>query len=64
MKHLINHKEVEIDWDKQFIIDNHDSGCQDWAIKGEGDDGKTYVAQGFYLSGELEEVTEIEEYDN
>lgn len=61
MKHIIENKEVNIDWDQKEILDNHGSGCQDWMIEGEDEDGVKYFAQGNYQSGELMEVTDIEE---
>lgn len=60
MRHLINEEEVEVQWDKVFLIDKHDSGCSDWAIEGEGSDGYFYEAQGSYQDDELMDVTEIE----
>lgn len=63
MKHLINGKEVNIDWEQMFVIDNHGSGCVDRAIKGIDEDENEYQAQGNYQGDELMEVTEIEEYN-
>lgn len=63
MKHIIEGQEVDIDWEQVEIIDNHGSGCIDWMVKGTGDDGKEYYGDGNYQSGELIEVTEIEELE-
>ena len=40
----INGIEVEIEWDFQEIMERHDSNWCDWAIIGEGSDGKSYQA--------------------
>lgn len=58
MKHLIDGKEVQIDWEIGETIDNHGSGCRDVQLSGEGDDGKTYLASGNSQDGELVEVYE------
>ena len=60
MKHIIDGKEVNIDWQKVEIIDNQGSGCVDWMVKGEGDDGKEYWGDGNYQHDELVDVIEIE----
>jgi len=60
MKHIIDNKEVNIDWEQVEIIDNHGSGCVDWMIKGEDEDGIEYWADGNYQDGELMEVSDIE----
>ena len=61
MKHIINNREVNIDWEKDEIIDKHDSGCEDWAVRGESDNGSLYYGQGNYQDDELIDVFEIEE---
>lgn len=61
MKHIIDEIEINIDWDRKQLIDNHGSGCSDWIIEGEGSDGNKYSGCGNYQDGELIEVTEIEE---
>ena len=60
MKHIIDGREVNIDWQKVEIIDNHGSGCVDWVVKGDGDDGKEYWGDGNYQHDELTDVIEIE----
>lgn len=63
MKHEIDGKIIDIDWEQVEIIDRHDSGCVNWMVKGFGDDGKEYYGDGSYQSDELFEVTEIEELE-
>lgn len=60
MKHEIEGVIVDIDWDQKFIIDNHGSGCQEWMVEGEDENGVKYYGNGNYQHGELIEVTEIE----
>ena len=60
MKHEINGVIVSIDWEQVGVIDNHGSGCVDWMVKGDSDDGKEYYADGNYQDGELVEVSDIE----
>ena len=60
MKHIIDGREVNIDWQQVEIIDNHGSGCVDLMVKGDGDDGKVYWGNGNYQDGELTDVIEIE----
>jgi hypothetical protein len=58
MKHIIDGKEVEIDWEIGETIDNHGSGCRDVQLSGEDKDGNLYLASGNSQDGELVEVYE------
>jgi len=60
MKHTIEGIEVEIEWEQEFMIENHGSGDEEWAVIGEGDDGRMYYGDGNYQHGELIDVIEIE----
>jgi hypothetical protein len=60
MKHTINDTEVDIDWSQYFLEENHGSGCTEWAINGEDENGNKYTAIGSYQDDELIEVTDIE----
>lgn len=64
MKHEINGKEVNIEWEQDELIDRHDSGFANYSVNGIDDDGNEYEAIGDYLSGELEDVNEIELIQN
>lgn len=62
MKHIIEGKEVNIDWEVGDTIDNHGSGCRDVQLSGYGDGGKEYGASGNTQGDELVEVyDDIEE---
>jgi hypothetical protein len=56
MKHIIDGKEVDIDWEVGETYDNHGSGCKDVQLEGIGDDGNKYWASGNTQDGELVEV--------
>ncbi|MEB0262905.1 hypothetical protein [Mucilaginibacter sp. 10I4] len=58
MKHIIEGKEVNIDWEIGETIDNHGSGCKDVQLSGEGDDRNMYFASGNSQDDELVEVYE------
>ena len=58
MKHIIDGKEVIIDWEIGETIDNHGSGCKDVQLSGEDADGNRYMASGNSQDGELVEVYE------
>ena len=60
MEHLIDGKKVNINWEQVEVIDNHGSGCTDWIIYGEDENGVEYYADGNYQDDELIEVSEIE----
>lgn len=60
MKHTINNTEVEIDWDKIVLVDNHGSGCTQWVVQGVDKEGNEYVGDATYQDNELIEVEEIE----
>lgn len=64
MKHIIDGKEVNIEWEQLEIIERHDSGCVDWLVKGYGDDGIEYFGEGNYQDDELIDVIEIETADH
>jgi len=60
MKHTINNIEVDIDWEQMELIENHGSGCKEWAINGEDAEGNKYSAMGTYQDDELEEITDVQ----
>lgn len=64
MKHTINNTEVEIDWDKVFLIEQHDSGCSQWSVQGIDKDWNEYTGDATYQDGELIEVEEIYKHEN
>ena len=61
MKHTINNTEVEIDWDKVFLVENHESGCKEYAVMGIGDNKVAYSGNATFQDEELIEVINIEE---
>jgi len=58
--HIIDGKEITIDWERDCEIENHGSGCVYWGLSGLGSDGNEYIATGVYQYGELEEIQDIE----
>jgi len=60
MKHVINNKETNIDWQQGELIERHDSGCSVYHVTGIDDELAEYTCVGDYQSGELFDVTEIE----
>ena len=60
MKHIIENREVHIDWEVGETIDNHGSGCKDVQLTGVDVLGNCYYADGNTQDGELVEVYEIE----
>jgi len=60
MKHTINDIVVDIDWQKHDFIDNHGSGCREYLVIGEDDEGNEYIGTANYQDDELIEVTDIE----
>ena len=60
MKHTINDKQVEIDWEQSDLIDNHGSGCKEYMVIGSDGQGIEYIGSGTYQDDELIEVTDIE----
>lgn len=58
MKHIIEGKEITIDWEIGETIDYYGSGCRDVQLTGTGSDGKEYGASGNTQDGELVEVYE------
>lgn len=63
MNHLISNEEVNIEWERIALEENHGSGCTFYHLHGEGDNGKTYVATGIYQNDDLIEIEEIEEIE-
>ena len=60
MNHFISEEEINIEWDRTQLIDNHGSGCSEWIVEGEGSDGKKYTGTCQYQSDQLISVDEIE----
>lgn len=60
MKHTIEGKEVNIDWEQVDLVDNHGSGCKEWSVSGEDENGITYFGSATYQDDELIEVNDIE----
>lgn len=60
MKHIIDGKEVEIDWEIGETIDNHGSGCKDVQLTGYDLEDNKYYASGNTQDGELISVYEDE----
>lgn len=58
MKHIIDGKEINIDWEVVETVDNLGNGCREVSLKGEGDDGNTYSGCGSTFYGEIDEVDE------
>lgn len=52
---------MEIDWQQDYLEENHGSGCTYWIVRGEDENGVKYTGLGNYQGDELIEVTEIEE---
>ena len=61
MKHIIEELEISINWEQVELTEVHDSGCKEWAVEGEGSNGKTYQGNATYQDDELIEVIHIEE---
>lgn len=60
MKHIIDNKEVNIEWEQLELSENHGSGCTNWIVQGEDEEGTMYFGDGSYQGDELMDVTEIE----
>lgn len=60
MKHIIDGIEVDIEWEAIERSEKHDSGCENWIMTGEDENGVKYFGDGNYQHDELIEVTDIE----
>jgi hypothetical protein len=49
-----------ITWEKGELIENHGSGCKEYAMNGVDKDGIEYIATGVYQDGVFEEIIDIE----
>jgi len=57
--HLVYGEEVNIDWEKSDLIENHGSGCCYYLLIGIGGDGNEYQATGIYQGYELQVIKGI-----
>lgn len=60
MNHIIDFKEVNIQWEQISMEENHGSGCTEWYVEGIDDDGNEYGAIGEYQDDELINILDIE----
>ena len=61
MKHIIDGKQVDIDWEKVELIEYYGSGESDWRVSGyDFKSDKEYFGDANYQDDELIEVTGIE----